>query len=80
VDVLFEDQQFQFTNFVHWITWVTYFDIMSTVGAGLFPGAFAVRGLIQVVGSDLFDMALRMDSSTRCEKGSDPSPGQSSPA
>jgi len=54
-DVIFENQQFQYTNFVHWITWGRYSDAMGGVGAGGFPGVFAVRGHIQVRGSDQFD-------------------------
>jgi hypothetical protein len=56
VDVLFEDQQFQATNFVHWISWGRYSDVMGAIGGGIFAGVFAVRGHIQVLGTDLFDM------------------------
>jgi len=56
IDFLFKDQPFEYTNFGHWITWGKYSDPMGSVGAAQFPGVFAVRGFIQVKGTDLFDM------------------------
>jgi hypothetical protein len=56
VDVRFEGQRFQWGNFGHWIYWGHYSDAFRVSDAHVFAGVFAVRGHIQVVGSDLFDM------------------------
>jgi hypothetical protein len=56
VDVRYEDQPFSWNDFGHWIYWRRYGDAFRVIGAHTLPGVFAVRGHIQVVGSDLFDM------------------------
>jgi len=56
VDRLAKDQVFEHTNFACSLSWPKYSDLMGSVGASGFPGVFAVRGSIQVKGTDLFDM------------------------
>jgi len=48
---------FQWQNFGQWVTWSHYSDAVSHVrGPDKESGVFTVRGSIEVVGTDLFDL------------------------
>lgn len=50
---------FQWQNFGTWVSWAHYSDAVSHVrGPSKNRGVFAVRGSIEVVGTDLFDLTL----------------------
>ena len=50
---------FQWQNFRHSISWAHYSDAVSHVrGPSKNSGVFTVRGSIEVVGTDLFDLTL----------------------
>ena len=56
IDILYENVFLTLTHFAWFISWSSYAKAMQNVGAAQHPGAFAVRGHVQVQGTDLFDL------------------------
>ena len=56
IDHLYENRKITHTDFTLGMSWPKYGEAMKGVGAAGFPGVFAVRSHIQVLGFPLFDM------------------------
>jgi hypothetical protein len=52
-DVIWNNVQFQWTDFAFWVFWDSYYDAIADVGNAK-EGVFYVQGTLNVQGSDLF--------------------------